>query len=89
MRTYAVLVPVLLCLNLEAETETVAVEGHCLLACSVVFLIHPGTSCAGVALSTVGWALLPRLSIKKTAIQACLQALIMGAFSESKFPLLR
>lgn len=56
--------------GLKAVNKAETTEHHCALASSSClvqpcFLYHPGTSCPGVTMSTVDWALLPQSLIKK------------------------
>lgn len=40
--------------DLEAGTEAEALDGHCLLACLVCFLLQPSPTCLGIVLPMVG-----------------------------------
>jgi hypothetical protein len=85
----------------ETGNNVKAVETCCLPAYSsqlaqTAFLLYPRTTSPGVAQPTLSLALIHSVSITKIIIinqeklpQACLQASLMGALSQMRFPLLK
>lgn len=75
--------------NFSSLHQTPLLPDHWLLstACSVCFIIPLKTTCSGVALNTVGWAIPHQLLIKKIS-QTCPQANLIEAFSQMRFPFL-
>jgi hypothetical protein len=61
--------------NLETKTKEEALEGCCLLACSLVcsvcFLKQLGTTYPGLVLPPMSWTLLYQPSIKKIKFDPC------------------
>ena len=77
-----------------SKSSSRPMEEPCWLACSPwlaqpTLLYSPGLPCLGVALPTVVWGLLYHSLTKKMSPQTCLQANLIKAFPQLKFPLPR
>jgi hypothetical protein len=75
--------------NLEARTESVSMEEYYLHACSICCLIQPRTTCLRDASSHNGPGPPVAICNQENARQTCLQANMMKAFSQMRFPLPR
>ena len=76
--------------NQETETEAEATEEHCccLTLHVLLSLLSYRNTHAGSAPPTAGRNVPYQLSVMKMPPQACLQASLMGAFSQQRFSLL-